>query len=126
MTDCFQPAEIQHRATYAAIEELNRRGVGYLVVTKSPLVADDRYVTVMDRALSHIQVSITSTDDERCRIYERAAPTSQRIRAIEKLQRLGFDVTLRLSPYIPQFIEPDKLSKIGCDKILIEFLRVNT
>lgn len=126
MTDCFQPAEIQHRATYAAIKELNKRGVGYLIVTKSPLVADKQYVAVMDRRLAHIQISITSTDDDRCRIYERATPTSQRIRAIEKLQRLGFDVTLRLSPYIPQFVKHDKLNRIGCDKILIEFLRVNT
>lgn len=64
MTDCFQAAEIRHRATYAAIERLNEQKVGYLIVTKSPLVADDRYIAIMDRSLAHIQISVTSTDAE--------------------------------------------------------------
>ena len=121
MTDCFQAVEIRHRATYAAIEK-----VGYLIVTKSPLVADDRYIAIMDRSLAHIQISITSTDAEIAGTYERAAPPSLRIRAIEKLYDEGFDVTLRLSPCIPRFIDMERLERIRCDKILIEFLRVNT
>ena len=41
MTDCFQPLERTARATYRTIEELNRQRVGYLIVTKSEIVADD-------------------------------------------------------------------------------------
>ena len=126
MTDCFQAAEIRHRATYAAIERLNEQKVGYLIVTKSPLVADDRYIAIMDRSLAHIQISVTSTDAEIAGMYERAAPPSLRFRAIEKLYGEGFDVTLRLSPCIPRFIDMERLERIRCDKILIEFLRVNT
>lgn len=33
---------------------------------------------------------------------------------------------LRLSPFIPQFIDFDILDDVKCDKILIEFLRVNS
>ena len=41
------------------------------------------------------------------------------------LQRNGFDVALRLSPYIPQFIDVDRINAVQCDKIVVEFLRVN-
>ena len=33
---------------------------------------------------------------------------------------------LRLSPYIPEFMNVDELNKLGIEKILVEFLRVNT
>lgn len=33
---------------------------------------------------------------------------------------------LRLSPFIPQYIDFDILNNVKCDKIVIEFLRVNT
>ena len=131
MTDCFQPLERKHRATFQTIEELNRNDVGYLIVTKSDLVADDDYLRILRPDLAHIQVTVTSTDDEFCRQYENATPPSRRIAAIERLQREGFDVSVRLSPYIPQFIDKgvldiDVINGIECDKILIEFLRVNT
>lgn len=130
MTDCFQPVEKVHRMTLKTIKELNKCGVGYLIVTKSHIVADDEYIEAMDKNLAHIQVSITSTDDEFCHRYEKASPPSKRIQAIEKLQRAGFDVSVRLSPFIPQFVwskrlDLDIINGIQCDKILVEFLRVN-
>ncbi len=51
MTDCFQPAEKRHRITLRVIEELNRRGISYLIVTKSALVADDDYLKIYDPVL---------------------------------------------------------------------------
>lgn len=126
MTDCFQPIERKYRVTYETIKALNERNIPYLIVTKSALVADDEYTEIMRKDLAHIQVSVTSTDDELCRTYENASPPSERIKAIEKLHALGFDVQLRLSPFIPEFIDFDILSSVKCDKILVEFLRVNT
>ena len=38
-----------------------------------------------------------------CKTYEKASKPSDRIKAILKLQEAGFDVQIRLSPYIPQF-----------------------
>ena len=61
MTDCFQPAERQHRVTLHTIEELNRCGIGYLVVTKNKLVAEQEYLDIFNPELAHIQVIITST-----------------------------------------------------------------
>lgn len=127
MTDCFQDAEREHRVTLATIKELNKAGVGYLIVTKCKLVAEDEYLRAMDRSLAHIQVSITTTDAGISKRYEPGASLpEERIAAVERLQAEGFDVSVRLSPYIPQFVNIDRINAIRCDKILVEFLRVNS
>ena len=123
MTDCFQPAETKHRVTYQLIRELNRRRIGYLIVTKSALVADDEYIRIYDPELAHIQVTITATDNKKALEYEKASRISERIAAVEKLQDLGFDVSVRLSPFIPENVDMEKLNAVRCDKILVEFLR---
>lgn len=126
MTDCFQPIEKQLRVTYETIKLLNKYGIGYLIVTKSHIVADDEYIAILDKNLAHIQITVTTTDDALCKQYENASPPSMRIAAIEKLHALGYDVSVRLSPFIPEFVDVDKINAIKCDKILIEFLKVNT
>lgn len=126
MTDCFQPIEKEVRNTYKTIEALNKQRKHYLIVTKSHIVADAEYLEILDKELAHIQISITTTDDELSKTYEKASLPSQRIQAVEKLQSLGFDVQVRLSPYIPEYIDIDIINNIKCDKILVEFLRVNT
>lgn len=126
MTDCFQPIEAVYGVTYETIKALNERGIGYLIVTKSALVASDKYIEVMDKKLAHIQITITSTDDKTALEYEKASQVSERIKAIEKLQKAGFDVQIRLSPYIPQYVDINKINAIKCDKILVEFLRSNS
>ena len=123
MTDCFQPIEREHKVTLETIKALNGRKIEYLIVTKSAMVAE--YADVMDKELAHIQVTVTTTDDALSKTYEKASVPSERIKAIEKLQELGFDVQLRLSPFIPEYIDFEKLSAVKCDKILIEFLRIN-
>lgn len=126
MTDCFQPMERENRITYQTIEALNEMGVGYLIVTKSGIVADPDYLDILDPALAHIQVSVTSTDERISKRVEPGAPVPiDRIKAIERLQERGYDVQLRLSPYIPEFVDLDVINAVGCDKILVEFLRVN-
>ena len=125
MTDCFQPIEKIHRVTYNTIRLLNEHRIPYLIVTKSDMVADDEYIEILDRELAHIQISVTTTDDELSKTYEKAVVPSRRIKAIDKLQEHGFDVSLRLSPYIPQYIDFDVLNNLGIEKILVEFLRVN-
>lgn len=124
MTDCFQPLESNLGITYETIKALNERRVEYLIVTKSSLVA--LYTDVLDKELAHIQITVTSTDPQRALAYEKASPIDKRIEAIEKLNAQGYDVALRLSPFIPQYIDYDVLNNIKCDKIVVEFLRVNS
>ena len=117
MTDCFQPMEEQERVTAGTIELLNKYGIGYLIVTKSDLICE--YMHILDKQLAHIQISTTWIP------CEKAVSTERRIKAIETLNAEGFDVAVRLSPYVPQFVDFDRLNSIQCDKIIVEFLRVN-
>lgn len=128
MTDCFQPIEMSLGVTLEAINALNERRIPYLIVTKSDLVSKEPYISAIDKSLAHIQITVTCTDDGLYKVmdYEKAPIPSRRIAAIEKLQERGFDVALRLSPFIPQFIDYGVLNSVKCDKILVEFLRVNT
>ena len=126
MTDCFQPIEEKHHVTYETLKLLKKYNVHYLIVTKSDLVASDEYMKVLDKELAHIQITVTTTDDDLSMTYEKAVPPSRRIAAIEKLQAAGFDVALRLSPFIPEFVDMGILNHVKCDKIQVEFLRVNS
>lgn len=127
MTDCFQPLELEHRVTYETIKALNEKGQPYLIVTKSDIVAYDEYLEIMDVNFAHIQVTITCFDDELYHRlgYEKAVPPSKRIQAVERLYDRGFDVQVRLSPFVPELVDYSKLANIRCDKLIVEFLRVN-
>lgn len=117
MTDCFQPCERQHKVTYETIKLLNERNIGYLIVTKSDLVAE--YMDILNPELAHIQISITWLP------CENAVPTERRIKAVESLFNAGFDISVRLSPFVPEIVNFTVLNGIQCDKVQVEFLRVN-
>ena len=125
MTDCFQPCELEHRVTYKTIQLLNQYGINYLIVTKSHIVANEEYLKIMDKDLAHIQITTTTLDDDLSLTYERASVPSLRIKAILKLQEEGFDVAIRLSPMMEEYMDIDKLNTLGINKAIVEFLRVN-
>lgn len=128
MTDCFQPIERERKITLETIKLLNKYRIPYLIVTKSDLIAEEPYISTLDKDLAHIQVTVTCTGDALYKQlnYEKAPLPSARIRAIEKLYANGFDVALRLSPFIPEFIHYDILNAVKCEKMIVEFLRVNS
>lgn len=125
MTDCFQECEKEFEVTYKTIQLLNKYGIHYLIVTKSDLIASDKYLKVLNKNLAHIQITVTSTDDNLARQYENAPVTSKRLGAIEKLFESGFDVQVRLSPYIPEYVDWEVIKRLKCERVIIEFLRVN-
>lgn len=127
MTDCFMPYEIDKRVTCETIKLLNKYRIGYLIVTKSHLVANDEYLKIYDKDLAHFQIMTTCLDDDLYLKldYEKASLPSKRIEAIKKLQDNSFDVAIRLSPLIEEYIDFDKLNSLGIQKAIVEFLRVN-
>ena len=92
------------------------------------MVADDEYIKAMRKDLAHIQITVTCTNDELYKEldYEHADLPSDRIKAVLKLQAEGFDVAIRLSPIIEDYIDFDYLNSLGIEKAIVEFLRVNT
>lgn len=67
LTDCFQPIEAEHRITYEAIKAMNEQRVGYLLVTKSAMVADDMYMEIMEDELNeYLECTCGRCDDGKC------------------------------------------------------------
>lgn len=124
MTDCFQPIEKELGHTYKTIELLNRRKVHYLIVTKSDLVATEKYMEILDKDLAHIQISIATNDEDVLAKTDNAGTYVERKDAIETLFDNGFDVSLRLAPLMFETVDYDVVNQINVDKCLVEFLRV--
>ena len=124
MTDCFQPIERKYRNTYNAIRMLNAKGVHYLIVTKSDLIVQDEYLEILDPNLAHIQVSIATNNNTVLSATDNAPQYELRKMTIETLQDEGFDVSLRLAPFLYETVDFDEINSIEVDKCLVEFLRV--
>ena len=124
MTDCFQPVEHRVKNTYKTIKKLNKNHIHYLIVTKSPLVATNEYLNILNKELAHIQISVPSTDNKVLADTDNAPPYEKRIDAIETLQKEGYDVSIRLSPFLYDTVDYEKLNDVKVDKCLVEFLRV--
>lgn len=123
MTDPFQPIESVYGHTEWLINELNERGIRYLIVTKSATVAD---CDAISRDLGHVQVSVTSTGDKAPHGFEIASSPMDRLDAAERLYKRGIDTQIRMSPYIPEYFDLDTILASPVEKVLVEFLRVNT
>lgn len=126
MTDCFQPIERIKRNSYKTIQLLNRKGIHYLIVTKSDLISRPEYLDLMDSKLAHIQVSIPSTNNKVLQYTDNAKTFETRAATVETLTDAGFDTSVRLAPCLYNTIDFNKINTINCDKILVEFLRVNS
>lgn len=126
LSDCFQPIELRYRRTYNTIRLLNKKGVHYLCVTKSPIVANKEYLEIYDKDLAHFEISTTSTDNDFLKRISPRAPTFEETKeTIETLNSNGFDTIVRASPIFYDHMDWDKLNSIDCDKILVETLYVN-
>lgn len=124
MTDCFQPAEELNNVTYETIKALNKAKVHYLIVTKSDMIISDKYIDILDMDLAHIQVSVPTDNDYVLNATDNAPKFIRRVNTIETLQDYGFDVALRLSPFLYETCDYDVINAIDVDKCLVEFLRV--
>lgn len=124
MTDCFQPVELYEQNTAKTIKLLNRRGVHYLIVTKSNLISRKDYMKLMDKELAHIQISIPSTSNNVLSSTDNAPDFETRKNTIETLYANDFDVSLRLSPFLYETCDYDLINDINVDKCLVEFLRI--
>lgn len=124
MTDCFQPIEQDVRNTYETIKALNDKKVHYLIVTKSNLISTEEYLGILDKELAHIQVSIPTDNDEVLSATDNAPPFKERKKTVETLQEEGYDVSIRLSPFLYETTNFRNINKVKVDKCLVEFLRL--
>lgn len=126
MTDCFQPIEKKVKNTLNTIKALNHKKIHYLIVTKSDLLLNKEYMEILDKELAHVQISIPSTENNILSQLDNAPPFERRKETVETLHSEGYDTCIRLSPFLPEHTDIHKINRIQCDKVLVEFLRVNS
>ena len=122
MSDPYMHCEEQLRLTRRCLEIILKYGFGVAVQTKSDRILQD--IDLLDeinrKTKCVVQVTLTTYDDELCRIIEpNVCNTKRRIEVLEEMQRRGIPTIVWLSPILP-FIN-DTEENIG--KILDECVR---
>jgi DNA repair photolyase len=115
VTDPYQGAESKYRLTRGMLEAAADSGYGGLisVQTKSSLVLRD--IDVLKRVRNvEVGMTVTTTDDELCRLLEvRATLTSERLAALKRLAGEGIRTYAFVGPLLPRFRkEPELLDKL--------------
>ena len=104
MTDPYIPPERELRLTRGALELIGRYGFGAAVLTKSDLVLRDLELLaeINSRTKAVVQMTLTTYDDELCRILEpNVSVTSKRIAALKAFREAGVPTVVWLSPILP-------------------------
>lgn len=123
MSDPYMHCEEQLGLTRRCLEVLQRYGFGVAIQTKSDRILRD--MDLLDEinrsAKCVVQMTLTTYDDELCRILEpNVCNTKRRIEVLERMQERGIPTVVWLTPILP-FIN-DTPENVGA--ILRECVRV--
>jgi DNA repair photolyase len=104
MTDPYVPLEKRLKYVRKSLELIYRYGFGFTCITKSDLVLRDLDLLekINDKTKAVVQVTITTADDDLCRILEpNVCPTSRRVEVLEALDVAGIPTIVWLCPILP-------------------------
>ncbi len=104
MCDPYIPIEKELRLTRRCLEIIDRYNFGAAVLTKSDLVLRDLDLlsSINKKAKAVVQMTITTADDELCKILEPGVcPTSRRVQVLRECKKLGIPTVVWLSPLLP-------------------------
>jgi DNA repair photolyase len=104
VTDCYQPAERRFRLTRGILEVMNEANQPAGVITKNALLTRDLdlLVSMAQRRLVHVFLSITTLDSELARTMEpRTSPPARKLAVIKALSEAGVLVGVMVAPVIP-------------------------
>jgi DNA repair photolyase len=135
-TDAFQPCERRLGITKRVMEILNDNKYPYIITTKSDLVAEDEYVSLLKEspAGAIVQFTIISLNENLTgKLEPNAPPVSKRLEAMKKLSGEGIYLQNRISPIIPQLTDSEEdmvslyasLKQAGIKDLIVEYLRYN-
>ncbi|MCR4732500.1 MAG: radical SAM protein [Lachnospiraceae bacterium] len=104
MSDPYMHCEEQLRLTRRCLEIILQYGFGATVLTKSDRILQD--IDLLDeinkKAKCVVQVTLTTYDDDLCRIIEPAVcNTRRRIEVLEEMQKRGIPTIVWLCPILP-------------------------
>ena len=104
MTDPYLPIEKRLGIVRNCLEVIHRYGYGFSCLTKSDLILRDLDLLkkINDKTKAVVQITLTTADDELCRIIEpNVALTSRRVEVLKKLDENGIPSVVWLSPILP-------------------------
>ncbi len=104
MSDPYNSFEAGHRLSRNALELLSAYGFGVAVATKSTLVTRD--IDVFNEIREHspviIKITITTADENLCKLVEPGAPSAkERFAAIKSLSDAGIYCGVLMMPILP-------------------------
>ena len=104
MSDPYMHCEEELKLTGKCLEIILRNGFGLAIQTKSDLILRDLdLLTEINRsAKCVVQMTLTTYDDDLCRILEpNVCNTKRRIEVLEKMQERGIPTVVWLTPILP-------------------------
>lgn len=132
MSDPFDENERRHGISLKLMRWFRERKFPIRYCTKFAWwTDDDRYMNLMKGAGAfwNVMVSIITLDEDKARVVEVLAPSpTERLKAIERLAKVGIPVTLRLRPFIigvstPSYLDVIRRAKdAGATAMSTEFL----
>ncbi len=104
MTDPYIPLEMDLTYVRRSLELIYRYGFGFTCITKSDLVLRDLDLLkkINEKSKAVVQMTITTVDDELCRILEpNVCTTSRRFEVLRALNENGIPTVVWLCPVLP-------------------------
>lgn len=129
MSDPYLHAEKELRLTRSCLELIERYGFGLAIQTKSDLIMRD--IDLIDsinrRAKAVVQMTLTTADEDLCRIAEpNVCTTKRRFEVLCEMHERGIHTVIWLSPLLPYINDTpenvaaivDMAGKAGCMGII--------
>ncbi len=104
MSDPYNPFEEKELLTRHSLELISAYNFGVTVITKSPLITRDIdiYREISDHSPVLCKMTITTADDELCRIIEpNVSVSSERFNALAQIASSGIFTGITLMPILP-------------------------
>ena len=106
MSDSFMWVDRKYGVTKELLKILSFYNYPHIVFTRSDLVAEDEYLSLLRKDLSSVQFSISGGNEELTKLMEPGAPTvARRIEALKTLREAGIWTTVRINPLFPMYPE---------------------
>lgn len=104
MTDPYMPLEAKLGNTRKVLEIIDRYGFGFTVITKSDLILRDLDLLkrINERTKCVVQMTLTTFDEELCRVLEpNVCTTARRAEVLKILRDNGIPTVVWLTPILP-------------------------
>ena len=104
MSDPYMHCEEKLRLTRRCLEIIDRHGFGVTVLTKSDMILRDADLlcSINSKAKAVVQMTLTTYDEDLCRILEpNVCTTKRRYEVLEAMQKNGIPTVVWFTPVLP-------------------------